>query len=143
MKPLTEQDICPLWDENRPPHFWCDWTHFTGTNKKHTLQFVNAVLAKFGGLSEGEVRERERAAWNNLASYAVCVSDKAECDLRRDRLYPSVPPQPRTVTLSTGVFTYTKAAGWYGSLGGYPNGPHCHTADDFEQCAKVMRESEK
>lgn len=132
MRVLTECDISPLWDRS--------WS--LAWRDSRILDFANSLLAEFGGLSVGEVREKEREAWGKAISTTYEVGD-SRYDSERDRLYPSLPLAPVTkmVTLSTGSFFYSKTAGWRDAGDrNYPHGPHTRTIEDFEQCVKVMRE---
>lgn len=100
MKPLTADDISPLWEAVKFLNPWPPCGHFP----EHALAFANAVLAKFGGgISEAETRERERAAWDAGASFDCHHGTLHVCDdvrSERDRRYPSLTPAPRTVTLA-------------------------------------------
>lgn len=74
MKPLTESDIAPLWNAE------IGQSTAAALHLAFTLEpqarFANAILSKFGGgLSEGEVRERERRAWNCAVEFVERPGD--------------------------------------------------------------------
>lgn len=154
MKPLTEQDIAPLWDEVASPEFVAPFMKLIGSSRVIVVRLANMILAKFGGLSEGEVREKERRAWNQCrvsfhASHVPQLGmscDTTELHKAKEFFYPSLTPQPRTVTLSDGVtWEREKDGSWIGrgKVNRVYTMPHCVTPDDFEQCAKLLRESKK
>ena len=165
MKPLTEQDIAPLWDEVRRrdnPSNYVPLDSCTAGFRATVRSFAYAIRAKFGhchaspGVSESEARERERAAFkagfeigaeNCKKYYAAWIDEK----------YPSLTPQPPyivgEVLLSDGsTHRLYRNGTWQGErpepmIGGGQlcsfGPPQCVTAEDFEQCAKLLRESER
>ena len=81
------------------------WREQTGPSI--SIAAMRALLQRFGGgsgISETEVRERERKAWLNGAvwgarnAFAVTGEANAQCD----REYPAPPAAPKGVTLSDG-----------------------------------------
>lgn len=163
---LTEQDVAPLWDRHRReldrdlPLEQCV-PGFRGT----VVAFANAVLARFWRsyippegipfngpcVSKAEARERERAAfalgWQNGAG--PVSMRHAEFAAQQNRCFPSLLPKRKTVTLSDGS-TWWRGGNvrwwWHrpeiaGDMSG-EGPPTCVTAEDFELCAKLLREEE-
>lgn len=154
---LTEQDVAPLWGEFASP------TGITGISttvpNNPLVRFANAVLAKFGGVSETEAREKERAAFALGGQWFYEMAKPCEPAegtvtkffAKRDEVLPSLPPPRKTVTLSTGAVYWRSLGRWQGDVPcpDIASGklcafgpPICVTAEDFDKCAALLREEE-
>ena len=160
MKELTENDIAPLWD-GYGGGFFSGWA---SDYRAAFVRFANAILSRFGGkivvdgracVSESEARERERTAfnigWLERESFPHREPQRTRDRIRENR-YPSLSPEPRTVTLSDGSEWWlardeNRRGRWMREeltcSRNVDSGPSCQTAEDFEKCATLLREEEK
>jgi hypothetical protein len=162
VKRLSESDISPLWDAPEHGGYACgrDFYSHAPLHRARILRFATAVLERFGGISEADARERERAVYAEGGIEMQWLMGKHLEDgewhdalvgkelarrffERRDERHPSLLPTPRTIALYGLTFSYTKELGWQDAdHRDFPNGPYCRTPEDFEACARIMREAQ-
>lgn len=154
MKTLTEDDIAPFVSAANLAVYKknAELRDFGLEGRSFYVMLCNDLIRAFGGVSELDARERERAAYMSAVDDArPYLSSPPSPAKRLDALYPSLIPKPRTVTLSDGkMWAYESEGVWKGFWrwgnameGGIAKSPICANADDMEKCLVVMREIEK
>ena len=110
---------------------------------------ADAVLERFGGISPEEKREAERAAYKDgwwMSKSSSALGSATAMEDTRDIRFPSLTPEPPTVTLSKGVYRRVDARGWqFKTRHGewqHVSYPLCGNAEDFEKCRDLLRAEE-
>jgi hypothetical protein len=152
MKELTAAEVGPIWDEVRGEAH-SSWNAAQSCCGSALVRFANELLGRWsprigefvvrGGCSASEARERERIAFMQGAHAGVpALTDSSlarECNNR----YPSLlPAKAGPIELHSGQWTYLPGEPvnpWVlNDLARYST-PACHTAEEFEKCAALLR----
>lgn len=131
-----------------------------GTSVRQDLEaFASAILERFGGCSPEEKREAEREAARWGATTGASgrenqyrgIDKFAGWQQALDKKYPSLTPEPPTVTLSNGEEYRRSNRCWQWKPKGDSHWselsneytPACETAEDFEKCRDLLRAEEQ